>query len=62
MEVPEQPTDEILLVDPENQGYEDLPDDITDEGNKEEFEESDGPSDDPSDGYDDEWISLCHIY
>ena len=54
MEVPEQPTDEILLVDPENQGYEDLPDDITDEGNKEEFEESDGPSDDPSDGYDDE--------
>jgi len=51
VEAPEQSTDEILLVDPQNPGYEDLPDDITtDEGNEDEFEESDAPSDEPSDG------------
>ena len=51
VEAPEQSTNEILLVDPQNPGYEDLPDDIiTDEGDKDEFEESDAPSDEPSDG------------
>lgn len=50
VEVPEQPIDEILLVDPQNQGYEDLPDDLADEGNGDEFEENgdidDGSEDD----------------
>ena len=43
--VPEQATYEVLLVDRQNPGYEDLPDDIADEANKDEFEESDVPDD-----------------
>ncbi|KAL0701226.1 hypothetical protein Bca4012_057348 [Brassica carinata] len=49
VEVPEQATDDILLIDPHNQGYEELPDDATDEGNKDEFEENDEVDDDVSD-------------
>jgi len=41
VEVPEQATNDILLVDPHNQGYEELPDDATDEANEDEFEEND---------------------
>ena len=41
VEVPEQATNDILLVDPHNQGYEELPDDATDEVNEDEFEEND---------------------
>lgn len=41
VEVPEQATNDILLVDPHNQGYEELPDDATDESNEDEFEEND---------------------
>lgn len=41
----------------QNREYEDLPDDMTDEGNEAEFEESD----DLSDGSNDDWISLVHI-
>ena len=40
VEVPDQPTDEILLIDPHNRGYEDLPDDETDEINEDEFYEN----------------------
>ena len=36
VEVPEQPIDEILLVDPQNPIYEDLQGDITDKGNQDE--------------------------
>ena len=44
--VPEQVTDHILLVDPHNPGYEELPDDaITDEANEDEFEENDDVDD-----------------
>ena len=50
MEIPEQALDEILLVDPQNSGYEDLPYDIVDEANKVK------ESDDPGDDYDDEWL------
>ena len=41
VEVPEQAINDILLVDPHNQGYEKLSDDATDEANKDEFEEND---------------------
>ncbi|KAL0853780.1 hypothetical protein Bca101_058932 [Brassica carinata] len=41
VEVPEQATDAILLIDPYNPGYEELPDDATDEANEDEFEEND---------------------
>ena len=41
VEVPEQATNDILLVDPYNQGYEELPDDATDESHEDEFEEND---------------------
>ncbi|KAL0731224.1 hypothetical protein Bca4012_027318 [Brassica carinata] len=41
VEVSEQATYDILLVDPHNQGYEELPDDATDEANEDEFEEND---------------------
>ena len=34
VEVPEQATNDILLVDPYNQGYEELPDDATDEAHE----------------------------
>ena len=50
MDIPEQATDEILLVDPQNLGYEDLPYEVADEATEDEFEESD----DPDDGSDDE--------
>ena len=53
MEIHEQPKDEILLVD-QSREYEDLPDDMTDEGNEDEFEESDDWTDDLSDGSNDE--------
>lgn len=49
MEIHEQPKDKILLVD-QNREYEDLPDDMTDEGNEDKFEESDDWTDDLSDG------------
>ena len=48
MEVPEQATN----VDPQNTEYEDLPGDIADEANEDEFEESDVTDD----GSDDELI------
>ena len=41
VEVPEQATNDILLVDPYNQGYEELPDDATDEAHEDEFKEND---------------------
>ena len=41
VEVPEQPTDEILLIDPQNFQYEDIPEDATDEPREDEFERSD---------------------
>ena len=41
VEVPEQPTDEILLIDPQNFQYEDIPEDATDEAREDEFERSD---------------------
>lgn len=50
MEIPEQGIYEILLVDPQNSRYKDLPYDIVDEANEDEFEESD----DSDDGSDDE--------
>ena len=51
MDILEQATYEILLVDPQNPGYEDLPYEVADEATEDEFEESD----DPDDGSDDEW-------
>ncbi|KAL0649592.1 hypothetical protein Bca4012_092283 [Brassica carinata] len=48
VEVPEQATNDILLVDPYNQGYEELLDDATDEAHEDEFEEN-GEVDDVSD-------------
>ena len=50
VDIPEKATDEILLVDPQNPGYEDLPYEVADEAIEDEFEESD----DPDDGSDDE--------
>ena len=41
VEGPEQQTDEILLIDPENFQYEDIPEDATDEAREDEFERSD---------------------
>ena len=41
VEVHEKATNDILLVDPHNQGYEELLDDATDEANEDEFEEND---------------------
>ena len=41
VEVPDQQTDEILLIDPNNHQYEDLPEDATDEAREDEFECSD---------------------
>ncbi|KAL0650577.1 hypothetical protein Bca4012_093268 [Brassica carinata] len=41
VEVPEQPTDEIFLIDPQNFQYEDIPEDATDEAREDEFERSD---------------------
>ncbi|XP_056864031.1 uncharacterized protein LOC130511177 [Raphanus sativus] len=41
VEVPDQQTDEILLVDPDNRQYEDLPEDVTDEAREDEFDRSD---------------------
>lgn len=52
VEIPEQCIYEILLVDPQNPRYEDLPYDIVDKANEDEFEKSD----DSDDGSDDEWI------
>uniref|UniRef100_A0A0D3CD13 Uncharacterized protein n=1 Tax=Brassica oleracea var. oleracea TaxID=109376 RepID=A0A0D3CD13_BRAOL len=39
--IPEQPTDEIFLIDPQNFQYEDIPEDATDEAREDEFERSD---------------------
>ncbi|XP_056847467.1 uncharacterized protein LOC130498122 [Raphanus sativus] len=41
VEVPEQAEDVILLIDPHNPGYEELPEDTMDEANEDEFEEND---------------------
>ena len=49
------------IVDPQNPIYEDLPGDITDEDNQDEFEENEDPNDESSYGSDNEWISLCHF-
>ena len=55
VEVPEQPVDEILLVDPQNLIYEDPSEDIMDEGNEDEFQEDDDTSDiESSDGSSDD--------
>ena len=50
VDIPEKATDEILLVDPQNPEYEDLPYEVASEAIEDEFEESD----DPDDGSDDE--------
>ncbi|XP_013617848.1 PREDICTED: uncharacterized protein LOC106324422 [Brassica oleracea var. oleracea] len=50
VDIPEKATDEILLVDPQNPRYEDLPYEVADEAIEDEFEERD----DPDDGSDDE--------
>jgi len=49
VDVPEQATDEILLVDPQNPEYEDLPYKGADEAIEDEFEESDDPDDGSAD-------------
>ena len=41
VDVPDQQLNEILLIDPENQQYEDLPEDVTDEAHADEFDGSD---------------------
>ena len=41
VDVPDQQLNEILLIDPENQQYEDLPEDVTDEAREDEFDGSD---------------------
>ena len=41
VDVPDQQLNEILLIDPENQQYEDLPKDVTDEAREDEFDVSD---------------------
>ena len=41
VEVPDQQNDEILLIDPDNRQYEDLPEDATDEAHEDEFDRSD---------------------
>ena len=41
VDVPSQQLNEILLIDPENQQYEDLPEDVTDEAREDEFNGSD---------------------
>lgn len=56
VEVPEQVEDDILLIDPHNPGYEELPDDATNEANEDEFEEND-EADDVSD--DECQVPLC---
>src|SRR5690606_21922259 len=38
VDVPEQQTDDILLIDPVNCQYEDLPDEMTDEAGEDEFD------------------------
>uniref|UniRef100_M4F3W0 Uncharacterized protein n=1 Tax=Brassica campestris TaxID=3711 RepID=M4F3W0_BRACM len=46
VEVPEQQIDDILLIDPHNHKYEDLPDDATDETVEDEFNENEDISSD----------------
>ena len=46
VEEPEQEIDDILLIDPHNHEYEDLPDDATDEAVEDEFNENDDVSSD----------------
>ena len=46
VEEPEQKTDDILLIDPHNREYEDLPEDTTDEAVEDEFIENDYVSSD----------------
>ncbi|KAL0701232.1 hypothetical protein Bca4012_057354 [Brassica carinata] len=46
VEEPEAATDDILLIDPHNHKYEDLTDDVTDEGVEDEFNENDNVSSD----------------
>ena len=46
VEEPEQQIDDILLIDPHNQEYEDLADDVTDEAVENEFHENDDVSSD----------------
>jgi len=43
---PEYQMDDILLIDPQNREYEDLPDDATDEAGEDEFNENDDVSSD----------------
>lgn len=49
-------------VDLQNREYEDLPDDLTDDGNDDEFEECDDCSDDASDGSGDDWIDYVILF
>ncbi|KAL0645683.1 hypothetical protein Bca4012_043974 [Brassica carinata] len=46
LEEPEQQADDILLIDPHNREYEDLPDDTTDEAVEDKFNENDDVSSD----------------
>ena len=41
VDVPDQQLNEILLIDQENQQYEDLPEDVTEEAREDEFDGSD---------------------
>ena len=49
IEEPEAETDDILLIDPHNREYEDVPDHSTDDGVEDEFYENDDVSTDSQD-------------
>ena len=64
VEVSEQQTDDILLIDVDNRQYEDLFDDMTDEESEEEFDASDDNhcTDIVENSNDSEWCNICFKY
>ena len=64
VEVSEQQTDDILLIDVDNRQYEDLFDDMTDEEGEEEFDASDDDhcTDIDENSNDSEWCNICFKY
>lgn len=64
VEVSEQQTDDIFLIDVDNRQYEDLFDDMTDEEGEEEFDASDDDycTDIDENSNDSEWCNICFKY
>lgn len=60
VELPEQQTDDIILIDPDNLEYEDFPNDMTDEVGEDDFYESDDQCGDNENSNDES--ELCNLF